>query len=193
MRYEIDKSERGFESVPILLFSDHERSLPKCIVADIPNAQDESVDSVEDIMQENQSKNSDEQDYEKSNAESEGNSADVTAMDEGNKNKEIEKISDNNSESDYATIECVFDSAYDNGISDEDYDNGKNEKLNSAKTGVDGSSTNQRDCEDKTKKSRTEQNKDDGCVSVIGLGDDDIELAMKRLSNEQINMELEDV
>jgi hypothetical protein len=46
----------------------------------------------------------------------------------------------------------------------------------STKTGVDGSSSNQRDCEDKTKKSRTEQNKDDGSVSVIGLGDDDIEL-----------------
>jgi hypothetical protein len=132
--YEIDKSERDFESLSTLPFDDHERILPKCIVADIPNAQDESVDSVVDIMQENQSKNSDEQDYEKSNAKSEGNSADVTAMDEGNKNKEIEKISDNNSESDHATIECLFDSAYEKGLSDEDYDNGKNEKLNSAES-----------------------------------------------------------
>lgn len=128
--FEVGKSEISFESLSTLLFFDHEHTLPKCVVADIQNAQDKSVDSVEEVMQENQSKKSDEQNYENSDAKSEGNSANVAAIDEGNKNKENEKVIDNNSEIGAAAIECLSDSACEKSISDEDYGNRKNENVN---------------------------------------------------------------
>jgi hypothetical protein len=135
--FEVGKSERSFGSLSTLHVGDHEHTLSKCVVADIQNAQDKSVDSMEEVMQENQSKKSDEQNYENSNAKSEGNNADVAAMDEGNKNKENEKVSDNDSESgaaSVATIECLFDNACEKGISSEDYGNGKNEEGNSVES-----------------------------------------------------------
>lgn len=53
----------------------------------------------------------------------------------------------------------------------------------STKTDADVSSSSQRDYEDKTKKCITEQSKDDGSMSMIGLGGDDIELQSLQYDN----------
>ncbi|XP_023703931.1 transcriptional regulator ATRX isoform X3 [Cryptotermes secundus] len=129
--YEEDKFGKSFESVSTLSFVDHKDTLSECVVAEIHNAQDKSVDSMEEVMQENQSKNSDEPNYENSDAESEGNSADVAAISEGNKNKENEKVSNNESESSATTIEYLSGNACEKSISGEVSDNGKNERVNS--------------------------------------------------------------
>jgi hypothetical protein len=131
---EVDKSERSFESLSTLPFGGIEHTLPEGVVADIPNAQDKSVGRVEEALQENQSEKPDEQDYETSCDKSEGNSADVAAIDEGGITKEKENVSDNNSESDAATLEIMSDNAYEKSMSDEDYGNGKNEKGNSVES-----------------------------------------------------------
>jgi hypothetical protein len=131
---EVDRSERSFESLSTLPIGDHGCTLPEDVVADILNAQDKSVGHVEEVLQENQSEKSDEQNYEKSRDKSEGNSADVAAIDEGGIAKENENVSDNNNESDVATLELMSDIAYEKSMSDEDYGNGKNEKENSVES-----------------------------------------------------------
>jgi hypothetical protein len=126
--YEVDDHERNFESITTLHYSDNECTFPEGVVADVPIGRDNSSDLVEEAIQENQSKMSDEQNYAKSCVKSEGNNAGVAAMGEGSISKENGNVSDSDSISDATTIEFLSDNACEKGVSDEDYDHEKNEK-----------------------------------------------------------------
>lgn len=116
----------------------------------VENHLEKSVLSVEETLQGNQSRKSYEQDYKKSNSESEGeftclikneDGGEMAAVGEGSTNVENEKVSEKNSDTDAATIECLFNSESEKNHSSDD-DGNKEEEQNSVESLADDSKSN---------------------------------------------------
>jgi hypothetical protein len=142
--YEADnRSEKSFESLSTLLIRHHGQNLPICEVSDISKDMKKTDVCMEDAVQENQPEKSDEeQDYAKLNAESEAKRGDGgDAIDEGSEKKGNEKVSESDSDSDAATVECLFDMECEKSQSDESEANEKNEELHTVDSSADDSKT----------------------------------------------------
>jgi hypothetical protein len=172
--YEVDnRSEKSFESLSTLCVQHHGRDLPTCEVSDFLVDLEKTAVYV-DALQENQPRKSNEHDYAKLNVKSEAkheNSDDVAAVDKGCKNKDDQKISENDSSSDDETIEFLFDNECEKSQSDEGEDNEKNDKLDSVESLADDSKSSMKRLPEENQKTDREGGSSEDTVITLEIPD----------------------